>query len=41
MGTRGREIVESRFRLERMVEEREALFERIMGAPSASVVNGS
>lgn len=31
MGARGRAIVESRFRLERMCEERETLFERIMG----------
>ena len=30
MGIRGREIVESRFRLERMCEEREALFERML-----------
>jgi len=39
MGTRGRAIVEERFRLERMCEEREALFERIMGEPTARVAS--
>lgn len=41
MGARGRAIVETRFRLERMCEEREALFERILGGSAANVVNGS
>jgi glycosyltransferase involved in cell wall biosynthesis len=41
MGARGRAIVEARFKLERMVEAREALFEKIMGGSSVSVVNGS
>ncbi len=40
-GARGRAIVESRFRLERMCEEREAFFEKIMGTSAASVANGT
>ena len=42
LGTRGRAIVESRFRLERMCEEREALFEEIINPVSRRhVANGS
>ncbi|HKW15050.1 MAG TPA: glycosyltransferase [Candidatus Krumholzibacteria bacterium] len=41
MGARGRALVEARFKLERMVEAREALFEKVLGGSTVSVVNGS
>jgi glycosyltransferase involved in cell wall biosynthesis len=42
MGARGRAIVEARFRLERMCEGREALFEEVLNTPSTRrVANGN
>jgi glycosyltransferase involved in cell wall biosynthesis len=40
MGALSRTIVESRFRLERMCEEREAFFEKMMDSSPARVANG-